>query len=59
MQDRMGYLLAMEGGLECAGGHSKETLSQHDAAELGAPDTLNITAGDEGAHFLLLEMAKA
>ena len=56
---RQVYLLDMEGGLTCAGEHGVETMAKHDGAEVTGPNALTITAGDAGAHFLIVEMAAA
>ena len=47
---RQAYLLCMEG--------SAGDLSKHDAAELSAGAELSLTAGSEGAHLLVVEMAE-
>jgi len=56
---RQGYLLSVEGSLECSGEHGSGTLLRHDAAELHGTNVLKIVGGDNGSHFLLLEMEAA
>jgi len=38
------------------GAQGAEALEQHDAAELAGQATLNIEAGEKGAHLLIVEM---
>ena len=53
---RQAYLLCVEGSAtDGAGG---ESLERHDAAELKAGTELSLTAGSEGAHLLVVEMAE-
>ena len=53
---RQAYLLCVEGSAnDSVGG---ESLDRHDAAELKAGTELSLTAGGEGAHLLVVEMAE-
>ena len=53
---RQAYLLCVEGSAtDDAGG---ESLERHDAAEIKAGTELSLTAGSEGAHLLVVEMAE-
>ena len=59
---RQAYLLCVEGGLVAKGAAavadgSSCTLSRHDAAEIRGEGELVLSAGEGGAHLLLLEMA--
>lgn len=47
---RQAYMLCVEGGVD--------ELTRHDAAELGPGTKHNFTAGLEGAHLLVVEMAE-
>ena len=53
---RQAYLLCVEGS--AADGAGGESLERHDAAELKAGTELSLTAGSEGAHLLVVEMAE-
>lgn len=51
-------MLCIEGGCLLAGGKAREAeLAAHDAAEVTGPMVLSVTAGAEGAHVLVVEMA--
>jgi redox-sensitive bicupin YhaK (pirin superfamily) len=58
---RQGYLLCMEGSARMSLDGQAQEVKRHDAARLRSPRaqaaTLSVTAGDEGAHLLLVEMA--
>eukprot|EP00887_Chlorella_sp_A99_P004817 scaffold4.g4817.t1 len=58
---RQAYLVCIEGGLRVGGPQGAEAaLAARDAAQLaaeGKPTHVSLTAGDDGAHFLLIEMA--
>lgn len=53
---RQGYLLMIEGSGSVGVNDETEVLNRHDAAEVFGSSELTITAGDEGAHVLLVEM---
>jgi len=58
---RQAYLLCVEGAIEAGGSGAGDDkpiqLVRHDAAEWRGEGVLRLTAGDAGAHLLLLEMA--
>ena len=54
---RQAYLLAVEGSVRVGGAHGDTELAQHDGAELTGPSATHFTAGDAGAHLLLVELA--
>jgi len=58
---RQAYLQCMEGAAAVALGAETVRLVQHDALRVraGAADALLVTAGEEGAHVLVVEMAAA
>ena len=55
-------MLCMEGSSAvegaAAGAAGERGLGRHDAAELPAGAELSLTAGSEGAHMLVVEMAE-
>lgn len=58
-QDRQAYLVCIEGSLAV----NDEKLSARDAIEIVAEENcsfpVKLTAGEKGAHFLLMEMQRA
>ncbi|KAL4860075.1 putative quercetin 2 [Chlorella vulgaris] len=59
---RQAYLVCIEGSLAVGTSDSETKLSMRDAAELVAdkkPLYLSLTAGEQGAHFMLIEMKQA
>jgi len=56
---RQAYFLQVEGSSGVAGDGVDAALARHDAAELVGPCQLTFTAGAEGAHLLVVEMAGA
>ncbi|PRW58902.1 pirin domain-containing [Chlorella sorokiniana] len=59
---RQAYLVCIEGSMTVSTSDTEVALSQRDAAELVAdrkPVYLQLTAGDKGSHFLLIEMKKS
>lgn len=59
---RQAYLVCIEGSLAVGTSDSETKLSMRDAAELVAdkkPLFLSLTAGEQGAHFMLIEMKQA
>lgn len=55
--NRQAYVLCIEGAVTIGGKHGEETLEQYDAAELLDGNGLSFTAGKDGTHILLFEMA--
>jgi redox-sensitive bicupin YhaK (pirin superfamily) len=55
-QGRQAYLLVVEGQVTAEIAACKDQLSQHDTAEVFGPGALRVTAGQAGAHLLLIEM---
>jgi redox-sensitive bicupin YhaK (pirin superfamily) len=57
---RQAYLLACEGDARVGGAHGADVqLATHDGAEVFGPSELRLTAGADGAHVLLIEMARS
>ena len=57
---RQAYVLCVEGGMVARDAASAEvscTLARHDAAEVRGEGELQFTAGADGAHLILMEMA--
>ena len=56
--DRIGYILCIEGSVDVTGAHgTAEKLVRHDAADVKGPNKLSLNAGDNGVHFILISMA--
>jgi redox-sensitive bicupin YhaK (pirin superfamily) len=56
--DRQAYLALIEGGARLTGGDGGEAdLAARDAAEITG-ENFTVTAGDEAAHLLVIEMAR-